>query len=525
MPTERVRDHFEPLEPASADLEAEIAAAVAAAPFLADLLTPDRAVELFRDDADRMRACILASQGPARHALTAVIAGPQARRAALAYERLIQINGSDLPDAFAAILIRAAGTPRSAGVNGREGILSPIEAQNAALAHRVLWPSERDALAELMSGAQVAGREDASPAQALILKALAARRMAFADLEQATRTKALGELSEFAGGIKGLEFGELMRSTSLLDIDETIDTLSFDPLSIEDRPGALADRPLSYAGADNDGLFQRYEMSCGPASIEVLLGERDPAYALRRRMGRMDVDPAAADDIQTQILKQYGMTPASRVVPTAIVRLRGALSALEAAGQLSHAAVQQVTTFLLGPPASPKGPLVDGALETIRAARGGFPDAATAQQIRDYVPPDEGRSYNTIGFQNVAILLSRILGVEYKLHSLYAEQNVKIGAEEARDRSPDYVRANLDRIERNLANGIDIVFGTGNPDHFWSLSNVQGEAPNREFLVHDTWSGKTGWVDEASFIDARFARAFLGERKTKTFIDLMYLVD
>src|SRR5262245_1223127 len=70
-----------PLEPASSNLLNEIAAAAAAAPFLSDLITPDRALELFGDSAERLRACILASRGPARHALTATITGPQARRA------------------------------------------------------------------------------------------------------------------------------------------------------------------------------------------------------------------------------------------------------------------------------------------------------------------------------------------------------------------------------------------------------------------------------------------------------------
>src|SRR5690242_7769069 len=91
MPTKRVGDRRGPLEPAANDLLAEIARAAEAAPFLADLITPDRAVELFGDNADRMRGCILASSGPARRALTAMITGPQARRAALAYERLLQI--------------------------------------------------------------------------------------------------------------------------------------------------------------------------------------------------------------------------------------------------------------------------------------------------------------------------------------------------------------------------------------------------------------------------------------------------
>src|SRR5262249_40279834 len=160
-------------------------------------------------------------------------------------------SGSDLPDDWAAILIRAAGTPRSSALNGREGILSPIEAQNAALAYRVLSAGERDAIAALVGRARVEGRVDASPAQALILKALAARRTAFAELDEGIRSKAIDELTQFAGAIEGLDFTDLMRRTSLLDIDETVDTQSFDPLSLDDKPSAAAERPRSYTGADN----------------------------------------------------------------------------------------------------------------------------------------------------------------------------------------------------------------------------------------------------------------------------------
>jgi hypothetical protein len=356
MPTERTGVHgFDPLEPASGGDAA-----------------PD------------------ASSSPARDALTAAMTGRQAKRAALTHERLLRVDGSDLPAEWAAILIRAAGTPRSTGVNGREGILSPLEAQNAALAYRALSPCERDALAELVGRARVTGHADASPAQALILKALAARRASFADVDPAARSDALHELTRFAGGIQGLDFGNLMRNTSLLDIDETVDTQRFDPRSLEDRPGAPADRPLLTTGADNDGLFQRYEMTCGPASINRVVGNN--------------------------------------------------------------------------------------------------------------------------------------LGVTYTCCSLYREQDVKMGSDQAATRSPDYVRSHLDRIEQNLAEGIDIVLGTAYPDHFWSMSSVEGEAPNRQFLVHDTWSGKTRWVDEPALIDGSFARAFLGERKTHTFIDVLYLV-
>src|SRR5262249_5536511 len=159
-----------------------------------DMLTQERAEELFGDDAGRMLGSLLASSGPVRDALAATITGPQARRAALTHERLNEINESDLPDAWAAILIRAAATPRSSALHGREGILSPIEAQNAALAHRVLSSGERAAVGELVARAQVKGRIDASPAQALILKSLAARRAAFAELDERIRGQAIHEL-------------------------------------------------------------------------------------------------------------------------------------------------------------------------------------------------------------------------------------------------------------------------------------------------------------------------------------------
>src|SRR5262245_66656936 len=115
--------------------------------------------------------------------------GPQARRAALTYERLRRLGSgntgaaekapeSGLPEAWAAILVRGTGTPRSKGRNGREGILSPLEAENAALAHREVSPEERARVDALLSAARVAEQDDASPAQALTLKALAARRRA-----------------------------------------------------------------------------------------------------------------------------------------------------------------------------------------------------------------------------------------------------------------------------------------------------------------------------------------------------------
>jgi hypothetical protein len=360
------------------------------------------------------------------------------------------------------------------------------------------------------------------------LKALAARLVELGSGDAATRAKALGEVSTFAAGIRGLGFSALMQKTSLLDIDETTDTSSFDPLSLEDRPGAPADRPTSYTGKDNDGLFQRFEESCGPASIEVLLGEMDPAYALRRRSEPMGTDPAAADDIQSQVIKQFGLTPASRVVPAAVVRLRGAMSSLEDAGRLSQDQAQQVSQYLLGSPDAAKGPLVDGALATIRGANGGFPDDATAREIRAYVPPDPSKTYNNIGFDNVTKLLNKTIGnemgVNYSLHSLY-DQGVGVGSDAAAGKSPAYVRSNLDGLQKNLADGVDVVFGTSYPDHFWSMSNVRGDAPDRQFLVHDTWSGKTGWVGESQLADGTFAKAFLGESKTSTFIDLMYLVD
>ena len=106
------------------------------------------------------------AKGIVEDALSAVMGGPQAKRATLTYERLrrLAVAGSELPDAWAAILVRGAGTPRSAGRNGREGVLSPLDAQNAALAHRVLSAEEREAIDALLRGARVEGQDlDGNP--------------------------------------------------------------------------------------------------------------------------------------------------------------------------------------------------------------------------------------------------------------------------------------------------------------------------------------------------------------------------
>ncbi len=495
--------------------------------------------------ANRLAAC-MPPEGPAREALFAAYASPNLKRAIATTEK-IAASGASLPPQYKAALIYGSGATRSSGLNGREGVLSPIQAGNAARAFCGVRPAERTAIEGLLAkagcrGAAPAPGADALTEQALIMKALGARSGSITSADAGRRNLALNELKAFAEGIRGLPRDTLMRQTSLLDIDETRDTARLAPLSREDRApgppsgsagrgggGAPSDRPVGGSQADNDGLYQRYEESCGPTSMEVLLGEADPAYAFRRRTGRLDIAPAAADDFQTQIVKRYDLDPGSRVIVKNIADFRAHVDRLGREGRLPDDQARELRRYVLGDATTPKSSLTDRALATLRAGTNGFPDDAQVGAIRAYTPPKPDAEWGRIGFSNVEKLLDEIVGArtgaDYKLTSLYGVASRALPREEAQRRSSQFVSANLDRLARNLDDGVDVVIGTSWPDHFWSASAVDGAKPDRRFLIHDPWSGRTKWIPEAKLVDGSFSRQFMGESKTSTFVDMLYMVD
>lgn len=61
--------------------------------------------------------------------------------------------------------------------------------------------------------------------------------------------------------------------------------------------------------------------------------------------------------------------------------------------------------------------------------------------------------------------------------------------------------AALNQMEKLLDQGVDVPIRVGWPGgsgHFQLCSDVQGTAPNRQFLISDPWTGHSGWISETS---------------------------
>jgi Papain-like cysteine protease AvrRpt2 len=72
---------------------------------------------------------------------------------------------------------------------------------------------------------------------------------------------------------------------------------------------------------------------------------------------------------------------------------------------------------------------------------------------------------------------------------------------QAAGNTPAARTATMNQMEKLLDQGIDVpirVAWPGGGAHFQLCTDVQGTAPNRQFLVSDPWNGQTGWISEAA---------------------------
>jgi hypothetical protein len=141
-----------------------------------------------------------------------------------------------------------------------------------------------------------ASRADADLERALILKAVGARRALLrasrldeiakerGPLRATQAERALAEIRAFAEEIRGERREELVRSTTLIDVDSKHNTSRADPLDLLEVD----------TDADNDGLYQRYESSCAPTMAQLVLGEADPIFARALQRERGDPGPGSA---------------------------------------------------------------------------------------------------------------------------------------------------------------------------------------------------------------------------------------
>jgi hypothetical protein len=64
--------------------------------------------------------------------------------------------------------------------------------------------------------------------------------------------------------------------------------------------------------------------------------------------------------------------------------------------------------------------------------------------------------------------------------------------------------AALNQMEKLLDQGVDVPIRVQWPSgggHAQLCSDVQGTAPNRQFLITDPWNGQSGWISEASIVN------------------------
>lgn len=176
---------------------------------------------------------------------------PNAERAK-ALQKKLKSKQSDHPERIneelVSLLVMAVAMPRDLfNDKGQAGVIGIDHALNAVDALVLLSDSDYEKIMGLLAKS---GDDWGEVAQkATLLKALAARKK---DLEKAgpQTEKAIKQMGEFAEAIRGMDRDELLEATT-----------------VSDR-------------GSGTGLQQRYTMSCGPTSIQIVKAEIDPIYAL-----------------------------------------------------------------------------------------------------------------------------------------------------------------------------------------------------------------------------------------------------
>lgn len=423
--------------------------------------------------------------------------GPNADRAISTQAKLLEMSQAS-PEAKARLtpevrsaLVDSVGTPRnlarlgSADPVGVAGVMGQQQAEQAAKA-LVAMPAEQyaqttDLLARAGTGNPVSPAADPQTEKSLVLKAVAARadrlganlqddaavKNGSASATEASR--AMKEISDFGADIRGKGKGELIKTTSPLDLDPSTNDSTLDPNQVRD--------PNADRQGDNDGLYQRYLQSCGPTVAQMARAEADPVYA--RALAK---DPSLADKDQADLLTKAGANgPRHR-------ESRQMWDDTLAAGKrmgMSESTYDRMGAYIQGKDQNwIDTALAKGTLDALRNNNNGHPTDAEISKMRA-----DGKDKDTQMKLDVALnsAASPSTHVEYKSKKVTGS-----GGPSNEDLSN--VDSNLKRGQ-NVPMRMDIA-GEGGTGHFVNITDVRGSEPNRRYLVSDPWSGKTGWVKE-----------------------------
>jgi len=388
----------------------------------------------------------------------------QPRVAAFETRRAQDPQLKDLPANIQFMLSQGILSPRDRGLRGYEGVLGVQGALRSAHAVVQLSPGQlRRLQAELAKAGQGgSAHAHAGTEQALMLSALGARGGTEAGLRAAL---------EFGGRIRGLPRSELIRRTTLLDVQD------FNSARVD--PNALSG-PATDRFGDNDGLYQRFTTTCVPTVAQMMRGERDPAYAFEVHASLHELQPFAGGGAEQAAVHEGSAGPvasrlgtqrpravlidADRLVDALAPELRDSFLAYVSARPVTAAQQDQVQTAVQSLQAQGHD-LTLADLEALRAAR---------------VTPGAGMLFS--------------VGLPAVLQSGRVEERAFEG------------KPSLRAMVAGLQQGDDFAIRVAGPagGHALLVSDVRGAKGREHLLVSDPWEGRTAWVSRSDLLSGRF---------------------
>ncbi len=384
------------------------------------------------------------------------------------------------------LLALGVALPRLEGAeNGGEGILSPVQAERAAMALTTM-PSQEYARVVLLL--TMTGSQSALEQSFLVLKATAARLDQWADADPTNDS--LADIEAMADGIRDL-----------------------------DPETAVALTQVTGLRSSETGLQQQFTMSCAPTAGVVMRAEADPTLAYRLNTTGSTATTDLGGEVARvteEVLERYGGSQVAVArdssgvtsdVNTAIAELGTDLSAAQATAVTNYlsglafvqadydAGIARVREHL-----DMNGHPNDQAMRLAReGVIGGNQPGMGAQEIADEYNNDAGLNVDaTTGATYAADVDATLQGYRGTLPGGNYPATLPANI-------VNQVTALLNTAANRLEQGYDVGFGVlwnGSGGHAMAITNVDGSGASRTFLVHDSWSGTTQWVTTAQFQQA-----------------------
>jgi hypothetical protein len=389
-----------------------------------------------------------------------------------------------------AMLVTGVGDKRTDSPDGRgqSGVLGGKQARDAAQAMLKMSDEDYKKTMELLgkAGKDADGKDiadaDAHAEQSLILKAAAARRERWKDPAKAEQADK--DLAEFAENIKGMKREDLIRRTTLMDIDN-VSTSSVNPNDLMNPTDTKV---------DNDGLYQRFTMSCGPTTAQIVKGEIDPIYALKAHQpdqlgDNLDQKNPESDMAreQKEVLEKHGGVAVSRLGEDAKKFTDDQVKALGPA--ISGDQKGALDLLMAGSKSMKPEDTVNAmaALDAIRKANGGHPDDVELAAIQ----ANAGKT-------------GKGMAVDDALNDIVGD----LGNMKWDQKSIKSFAANDKNVDKMLKDGQPVPFRAdwgGGRAHFMTMMDVRTDGSgNKNYLVSDPSSGATRWVSDADMKAGNF---------------------